>query len=351
MENSVGQERQLNMDLLRILACFSVVMLHSSAQFWYDLPLLSGNWLIANSYDAAFRFGVPIFVMLSGRFFLSREGEVNIKTLYRKNILRLFVLYCVWHIVYGLWSCRHWMSAGGLTLKDYVQEILFRGYHLWYLLMQIGLYMLLPVLKGWVTNCSKKDLEYFLILFLICQIGLSTIKILPLSGGVLYVMGQFNVEAACSYAGYFIFGYYLYRYPPEKKARLRLYAGGAAGLLTAIIVSALESKLKGQGTATAFDSFSVFTFLVVTALYVCFQNLKLSPKRAGGWLLKELSADTLGIYLMHVLFIELLNDFNINSMTVNIIFGIPLLALVSFVICGSAAALLRRIPVVGKYIC
>lgn len=351
MENSVGQERQLNMDLLRILACFSVVMLHSSAQFWYDLPLLSGNWLIANSYDAAFRFGVPIFVMLSGRFFLSREGEVNIKTLYRKNILRLFVLYCVWHIVYGLWSCRHWMSAGGLTLKDYVQEILFRGYHLWYLLMQIGLYMLLPVLKGWVTNCNKKDLEYFLILFLMCQIGLSTIKILPLSGGVLYVMGQFNVEAVCSYAGYFIFGYYLYQYPPHKKARSWIYAGGVTGLFLAMLVSVLESKLKGRGMGTAFDSYSVFTFLVVVALYVCFQNLRLSPNWVGEWLLRELSANTLGIYLMHVFMIEILNEFGIHSMTVNIIFGIPLLAIVSFVACGLAAALFRRIPVVGKYIC
>lgn len=351
MENGGGQERQLNMDLLRILACFSVVMLHCSAQFWYDLPLLSGNWLIANFYDAAFRFGVPIFVMLSGRFFLSKEGEVNIKTLYCKYILRLFVLYWVWHIVYGLWSCRHWMSSGLLTSGDYVREILFRGYHLWYLLMQIGLYMLLPVLKGWVENCSKKNLEYFLLLFLVCQIGLSTLKILPLSSGVLQVMGQFNVEAVCSYAGYFILGYYLYRYPPGKKARLWLYAGGAAGLLAAMIFSTLESKLKGQGIATAFDSFSVFTFLVVIALYVCFQNLKFSPKRTGGWLLKELSADTLGIYLMHILCIELLNDFNINSMTVNIFWGIPMLALASFVICGLAAALLRRIPAVGKYIC
>ena len=351
MENRSGQERQLNMDLLRILACFSVIMLHSAAQFWYYLPLLSGNWLIANSYDAAFRFGVPVFVMLSGRFFLSKEGEVNIKTLYFKNILRLFVLYWVWSIVYGLWNCRQWMGNGILALEDYVQEILYGRYHLWYLPMQMGLYMLLPVLKGWVRNSSKKNLEYFLILFVVCQIGLSTIKILPLSGGVLHVMAQFEVELACSYAGYFVLGYYLYRYPPCKKARLGLYVCGIAGLFGAAGISVLETRFKGKGMATAFDSYSLFTFFVVVALYVCFQNLKISPKAAGGWLIKELSADTLGIYLMHLLMMEFLDGFGIHSMTIGIILGIPLLAVLCFVICTPVAALLRRIPFVGKYIC
>lgn len=351
MENRSGQERQLNMDLLRILACFSVIMLHSSAQFWYDLPLLSGNWLIANSYDAAFRFGVPIFVMLSGRFFLSREGEVDIKSLYCKNILRLFVIYWVWSIVYGLWDSRYWMGAEGVVWKDYLTEILLGRYHLWYLPMQIGLYMLLPVLKSWVMNCTRKNLEYFLLLFLVFEIGISTAKILRIPGPVLQVVQQFNVELACSYAGYFVLGYYLYRYPPQKKARLGLYAGGVAGLFGAVGISVLETKLKGQAMATAFDGYSLFTFLVVIALYVCFQNLKISPKGAGGWLIKELSADTLGIYLMHVLLMEFLEGFGIHSMTINIILGIPLLAVQCFVICALAAALLRRIPLVGKYIC
>lgn len=351
MENSIGQERQLNMDLLRILACFSVVMLHSSAQFWYDLPLLSTNWLIANSYDAAFRFGVPIFVMLSGRFFLSKEGEVNIKTLYRKNILRLFVIYWVWNAVYGLWDCRYWMGAEGVVLQDYLKEILMGRFHLWYLPIQIGLYMLLPVLKSWLAHCTKKNLEYFLMLFILLQIGLSTIKILRIPGPVLQVLQQFDVELVCSYVGYFVLGYYLYRYPPQKKVRLALYAGGAAGLFGAVGISVLETKLKGQAMATAFDSYSFFTFLLVVALYVGFQNMQPSSYKACGWLIRELSADTLGIYLMHVLLMEFLDGFGIHSMTIDNILGIPLLALACFVICGLAAALFRRIPLVGKYIC
>ena len=35
-------------DLLRIISAFSVVILHYSAQFWYDLDVNSIQWKIAN---------------------------------------------------------------------------------------------------------------------------------------------------------------------------------------------------------------------------------------------------------------------------------------------------------------
>ena len=67
--------------------------------------------------------------------------------------------------------------------------------------------------------------------------------------------------------------------------------------------------------------------------------------------IRELSAATLGIYVMHVGLIEILEKYGIDSQRVPLIFGIPLLAMGSFVICFMISALLRRIPVVGKYIC
>ena len=72
---------QLYIDVLRIVACFSVIMLHTSAQAWYSLPVESGGFQIANSYDALFRFGVPVFVMISGALFLAPERKVEMRKL------------------------------------------------------------------------------------------------------------------------------------------------------------------------------------------------------------------------------------------------------------------------------
>lgn len=68
-------------------------------------------------------------------------------------------------------------------------------------------------------------------------------------------------------------------------------------------------------------------------------------------LIREISDNTFGIYVMHPAVLEYLQIRGINSTSVNNIIGISLLALGCFVICNIAAALLRRIPVVGRYLC
>ena len=89
--NTKSETRLLHFDILRIIAAFSVVMLHSAAQFWYDLPISDPNWIITNSYNALFRFGVPIFVMISGSLFLNPEREANIRKLFTHNITRILI--------------------------------------------------------------------------------------------------------------------------------------------------------------------------------------------------------------------------------------------------------------------
>ena len=89
------KERIIHWDLLRILAAFSIVMLHVAAQFWYDLDKQSAEWLIANSYDALFRFGVPIFVMISGVLFLNPNYVLSIKRLYKHNLFRVISIYII----------------------------------------------------------------------------------------------------------------------------------------------------------------------------------------------------------------------------------------------------------------
>ena len=173
-----GAERKLHIDLLRILACISVILLHCASQYWYDLPITGTRWLICNAYDAVSRFGVPVFVMISGMLFLSRKGEIDLKKLYGNNILRLFVAYWAWSTFYGLWDCREWIGAPGVGWKDYVSEIIFGRYHLWFVPMMIGIYILLPVLKLVTDHAQQKLLQYILLIFLVLQVGANTIIIL-----------------------------------------------------------------------------------------------------------------------------------------------------------------------------
>ena len=111
MEKNKNAEFQLYIDILRIVACFSVIMLHTSAQPWYNLPVDSMGFKIANSYDALFRFGVPVFVMISGALFLVPGKKMDVRRLYRHNIFRLVILYIFWSCLYGLMDCRSWQRG------------------------------------------------------------------------------------------------------------------------------------------------------------------------------------------------------------------------------------------------
>ena len=350
---SKENSRKVYIDLLRILACFSVILLHSASQYWYDIPITSTRWLVCNSYDAVSRFGVPIFVMISGMLFLSREGEINLKRLYRNNILRLAVAYWVWSALYGLWDCRDWIGAEGVNWKDYVAEIIYSRYHLWFIPMMIGIYMLLPVIKTFTDHAGKKCLEYFLVLFLVMQIGVNTILIINPPQPVQAVLQLVDVEMACSYVAYFILGYYLYRYPVSEKKEKLIYLSGILGAVLAVAVSAWASRRNNGPSAAAFDSYSVFTFAVSVALFVFFQKKvsELQWGTAGNKVIREFSANTFGVYLLHLWVMEYLQGKGIDSMSIDSVIGIPLLAVVCFLICNVAIAIFRRIPLIGKYIC
>ncbi len=346
------EHRMVHYDLLRVFACFSVVMLHSAAQYWYTLPVTGTEWMVANSYDAAFRFGVPIFVMISGALFLNSQRQMNIKRLYKHNVLRIFVLYLVWSVIYGLFDCRLY-DWSVLNADSVILEIVNNRYHLWFLPMIAGIYMLLPILKGWLSRASKKEVQYFLFLFLVLQIGKETVQALFRRELLSFLCGFIDVYMVAGYLGYFILGYYIAHYGIEKKWHKWIYAGGIAGVFANIVLGNILARRAGVPKAEIYDSFGLFTFLTVTALFLFFtekmSKVNYSPRVSG--FIREASMATLGIYLLHVGVIEFLQPFGIHSMMFSNLICIPVFAVGCFLVCFIIAVVVRRIPFVGRYIC
>lgn len=339
-------------DLLRILAAFSVVMLHVSAQFWYNTPVTDLRWLTANSYDALSRFGVPVFVMISGALFLPGPQKTDMKRLYAHNILRLLSLFIIWSCLYGLLDCWHY-GFQNLTARNIFQEMLDGRFHLWYLPMQLGIYMLLPILRIWVQNADRKNIQYFLLLFLIFQVGSETASALFPRGEIEYAASLIRPYMVCGYLGYFILGYYIAHYGIDQEYHRYIYAIGFVSAFCNVFLDNALSLRKGEPLGAIYDSFGVFTFAVSAALFLFF-TAKVSRHSFGPKtrkLINELSRDTLGVYILHLGLIERLEFIGIHSMMLPNVIGIPLFTIFCFLICSLLAAILRRIPVVGKYLC
>lgn len=339
-------------DLLRIFAAFSVVMLHSSARFWYTDELHGREWLTANSYDALFRFGVPIFVMLSGALFLSGEHELDIKKLYVHNILRLVSVYVVWSCVYGLWDC-HLFELEQAGWKDIVREMMYGRYHLWFLPMIVGIYVLLPILRVWVRNAKKQDLLYFLALFLVLQVFSETLKALWGSDELAYLLSLAKVEMACGYIGYFVLGYYVVHVGIPKRYQKAVYLAAAPAAVLNVVLGNVLALRAGEPKGEIYDSFGLFTFCIALAIFLFFTQvmgrLRYTGRKAA--VIKEASMGTMGVYVMHVGMMEVMQEKGLYLSGLPAWAEIPLTAVFCFTVCLGAAALLRRIPFVGRYIC
>ena len=88
--NSVSQRNQ-SMDMLRIVACVSVILAHI-ALFYIELGYAekgSLNWAFSTGVYLAFKSLIPVFAMITGFFFLNPQKDLPLKKLFGKNVLRL----------------------------------------------------------------------------------------------------------------------------------------------------------------------------------------------------------------------------------------------------------------------
>ena len=155
VEHSVSK-RVIYFDILRVVAIFAVVAVHISAQHWLDVDVSSRAWFAFNLYCTTGKWSVPIFVMISGALFLGRD--TTIRTILKKNVLRMAGVFVFWSGCYALISLIFRRSP----LFDVFSQFITGHYHLWFLYMIVGLYLLIPLLRPIVQN--ETLMRYFLLL-------------------------------------------------------------------------------------------------------------------------------------------------------------------------------------------
>ena len=80
MPQIINQKRLVWADVLRSLSALAVVLIHVSSYYVEKvLPHGSFGWFCADLYLAFCRFAVPVFVMISGFFFLNPARGVYVK--------------------------------------------------------------------------------------------------------------------------------------------------------------------------------------------------------------------------------------------------------------------------------
>jgi len=304
--------RTLYFDILRAISCLCVVMIHATGAYHLS-DIGTSNYWLGIFLEAPARLAVPVFAMLSGALMLD-EGYHYTKEKCKAHILKMVLFFCFWSAAYcGFHYVAYNLFKGlPLDIPLILQELLNGHYHLWFVPMIIGFYMILPLLRLWIKAENRKYIQYFLILWylfscLIPQLrtlagmsheNFSLLWILPTNLRLNYVSGL---------TGYFILGWYLHTAQISTKARPALWCWGLAAVVISFVGTGVISTLTGTHESLYAQTSPLMP--IWAGCIFCLVKLRFSGVQYGQGLFYRAVAfvcdNSLGVYGVHVAMLTL----------------------------------------------
>ena len=340
-------KRIISFDVMRVVAAFAVVFQHIGGQNWTDV-FPSAEWEIRNIYVSFAQWSVPVFFMISGALFLSPDKPVCIKRLFGKNLLRIVYAFLFWSAIFEIYS----IIGQDTSLKVALLSILKGPAHFWFLKVMIGIYLFVPVLKSVVAN--RQAFRYlvlfcvvtsFVVLPIFVHVGLFKEHWTTLMKDYYDSFGILSLE----FISYFVLGYYLYSSSFGKRVKYFIYLLGIVGLVGSALGTHVCSHYVGYTYGYFYDDMHPLVMLVAVAVFVFVKEHCKAYSPSVQRIIVDFSNCSLGIYLVHPLFMFGLNDyFSINSSTFNPVFFILVLATFIFLLSYLLVKVVSYIPYLKK---
>ena len=279
---------------LRNIATFSVILLHVSGAFLFKYnDIEMGSWKLANLFDSSVRFCVPIFLMITGTLLLNKTD--TLKDLINKRLKRVIYPLIFWSVIYFFWSKADSIITTDIftLLKDFLKALPNGvSFHFWYIYIIIGIYLFIPIFKKWVSASSKREIEYFLIIWGITLLyNPYTIKYLP----------NFELIYFSRFIGYILLGFYIDKHIAVSKKSL---FAGIIFLLTGIAATYYLTQILSYRNNTFmevfYDYLSPNVAMSATGIFLIGKNLFTHQSKFS----ESLDKYSFGIYFIHIIILS-----------------------------------------------
>ena len=318
MENKIchspGKGRNICFDILKIISVMAVVLIHSSSKAVEDATVFAcADFFFANVFNAVSRFGVPVFVMISGSLMLNENKQLPIKLIYSKYIKSIAYIFLFWSALFTIVFALIVPTNKGWTVHfDKVITYFLQGhYHLWYLLMLVGLYVSTPILRQFVKKDNRKLVIYFL------KVGFVTQGVVPFILQLLKnfadvnltgIPDLFSLDTFLGFAFYYVLGWYLSNFPLKEKTQKAIYILGVLSIIFSIVFTYIVSVKQNEAYIITYRNFYFNNILYSSAVFLFFKK-RFNEKRFTenkSRIITKLSTLTFGVYIIHPFIIEVL---------------------------------------------
>ena len=330
-----SKNKTVYFEWLRLFAAAAVVLMHTAAKRWLSISHTVPEWEVLTWWDSLVRWPVPIFIMITGAIFLPRKTEL--KKMLRSYVPKMAVCWLFWATVYALYK-------GDLT----PQGILSGYYHLWYLPFLCGVYLVIPFLQ---KICEDDRLaDQLLVTSLVIGVAIPWLVnlgvfVLPEQRSLIQSLsGMVNYTFFFDHIALLLLGHKLHKTELAPLCRRLLYLLGLIAIPVTGIATIWATNRAEFQSSLFFDFTAPNNLLTAAAIFVfAKQHLRNLPKFVA-WTAKC----SFSIYLVHALVIDLLADRGYHVLTWNPVWSVPVLSVAVFAISLALAAVLKKIPWIGK---
>jgi len=313
------------LDNARIIAILAVVVLHTvtRAVTWGDIG--SECWWIGNVYYAFVRWCVPVFVMISGALLLDPAKKEGLTVFYKKRLSRILVPILFWSVFFLLWAMLKGVIKGEPPSLAELSKRLIAArpyYHMWFLYMITMLYLFTPFFRKMIANATQSEITIF-IMFTFFLAALNAIDASFFPGSSMLFTNWFFI-----YIPYFFLGY-LVRIDDRNFSKGVLWAVflvscclTAAGCYIAAVNKGLDAGLYFHG----YLSITVIAMSVsIMYLFKAWKKPIINEKFT-----RTLSLLTLGIYLIHPIVLDAIENLGPGPLNCYPAVSIPVTAISVF---------------------
>jgi peptidoglycan/LPS O-acetylase OafA/YrhL len=365
------KERITFLDYLRIVACFLVMLVHASENFYgADSSGLAGNMsMLANEsnrfwvafYDGGLgRVAVPLFMIVSAFLLVPMKPGTTMTQFYRRRFMRILPPMIIFMLLYTFLP----LAWGGMTWDQSMTDLKMLPFnfpsmagHLWFMYPLISIYLIIPVISPWLERASAKDELIFIGIFAFTTIipWLHRFVSPELWGECFW--NHFSMFWYCSgYLGYLVLAHYI-RYHLTWNQRKRLVVGTIAFVAGATF-TAWSFWWKGEPgllieTPMLEWSWEFCTLNVLCATFGLFLLFTCIKQVKAPAIITSLSKLSYGMYLMHLFFLAPIAawiiDGDASNPSIPVGLAIPTIAILTFICCAVTTKLISLIPK-SKYI-
>lgn len=350
MPTEVAHRRHFGFDLLRVLATYMVMQIHTG-EFEYigsnGVIHSYGSWAVG-WMNSLFRSSVPLFVMISG-FFLFPVGDE--RAFFRKRFTRVLTPFIFWCIVYSFYFYAQGQASLATTFVNIAKIPVNYGTevgHLWFVYMLMGIYLIAPIFSPWVVSASRGSMQLFLVLW---AIALSVPYIhlcFPQILGECYWNATPMLYYFSGFMGYAVLAAYIRRFCMAPSLRIDFVAIGMIIVGYAITAGGFLHQLPAENSVPQLEltwNFTTINVALMTAgLFLLFRNLQKSEKNGAlGKVVHDVSLKSYGMYLAHIIVLNSIHALLAPAIP-NAFLRVPSIALTTFVATYCLIKILSLVP-------